>query len=91
VNERKVGIRELKSRLSEWVREVKRGGTIVVTDRGEGVARLVPDSGSVEERIKTLRNSGVLSWSGRRLRPTRPAARLRGKKPVSDIVVENRE
>ena len=43
--ERRIGIRELKSKLSECVREVKGGGTIVVTDRGddiEGDALLVP-------------------------------------------------
>ena len=91
MQERRVGIRELKSKLSECVREVKRGQTIIVTDHGKGVARLVPESESVEERIETLRKSGVISWSGRRLRTTRPEVRIHGKRTVSDILVENRE
>lgn len=91
MQERRVGIRELKSKLSECVREVKRGGTIVVTDHGKGVARLVPEAESVEERIETLRKSGVISWSGHRLRPSRPHVRIHGKRTVSDILVENRE
>ena len=37
-----VGIRELKTRLGSYLREVRRGRTIVVTDRGEPVAELRP-------------------------------------------------
>ena len=41
MTERRIGIRELKSKLSECVREVREGRTIVVTERGRAVARLV--------------------------------------------------
>jgi prevent-host-death family protein len=37
-----VGLRELKNRLSEYVRKVKSGETVLVTDRGEVVAQLSP-------------------------------------------------
>jgi antitoxin (DNA-binding transcriptional repressor) of toxin-antitoxin stability system len=37
-----VGLRELKNRLSEYVREVRRGRSVLVTDRGEVVAELGP-------------------------------------------------
>jgi antitoxin (DNA-binding transcriptional repressor) of toxin-antitoxin stability system len=37
-----VGIRELKNRLSEYVRLVRAGDEILVTDRGEVVAELRP-------------------------------------------------
>lgn len=37
-----VGIRELKNRLSAYVRKVEAGDVIVVTDRGRIVAELVP-------------------------------------------------
>lgn len=37
-----VGIRDLKSRLSEYVARAARGEEIVVTDRNRPVARLVP-------------------------------------------------
>lgn len=42
-----VGIRELKNKLSEYVRQVARGETVLVTDRGTVVAELrapSPDS-----------------------------------------------
>ena len=35
-----VGLRELKNRLSEYVRQVRRGEGVLVTDRGEVVAEL---------------------------------------------------
>jgi len=37
---RAVGIRELKARLSAYLREVERGETVLVTDRGRVVAEL---------------------------------------------------
>jgi prevent-host-death family protein len=41
----KVRIAELKSRLSEYLRLVRRGGTVTVFDRDTPVARLVPVEG----------------------------------------------
>jgi prevent-host-death family protein len=37
-----IGLRELKNRLSHYVRRVRAGHPIQVTDRGEVVAELVP-------------------------------------------------
>lgn len=37
-----VGVRELKNRLSEYLREVRSGEAVLVTDRGDVVAELVP-------------------------------------------------
>jgi prevent-host-death family protein len=37
-----VGIRELKNRLSEYLREVRAGENVLVTDRGEVIAELLP-------------------------------------------------
>ena len=37
-----VGLRELKNRLAEYVRHVRSGEGVLVTDRGEVVAELVP-------------------------------------------------
>jgi antitoxin (DNA-binding transcriptional repressor) of toxin-antitoxin stability system len=37
----KVGLRQLKNRLSHYVRQVRRGHELQVTDRGEVVAELV--------------------------------------------------
>ena len=37
-----VGLRELKNRLSEYVRDVRSGESVLITDRGEVVAEIVP-------------------------------------------------
>ena len=91
MRERSVGIRELKLKLSECVRDVKAGATIVVTEHGRRVARIVPETESLNERLRTLRNAGAILWNGRRLAKTKPIARVRGKRTVAEIVVENRE
>jgi prevent-host-death family protein len=44
-----VGLRELKNRLSEFVREVRSGEAVLVTDRGEVVAELVPPGESTRD------------------------------------------
>lgn len=89
--ERRIGIRELKSTLSECVREVKAGRTIVVTDRGQPVARIIPEGVSLRDRVDALRRAGAIAWSGRRLKMARPAGRNRGSRTVADLVAENRE
>lgn len=46
-----VGVRELKAHLSEHLARVADGETVVVTDRGRPVARIVPfDTGGVVGR-----------------------------------------
>jgi prevent-host-death family protein len=90
--DRHIGIRELKSKLSECVREVRSGGTIVVTEHGHPVARMIAAASSLRERLEVLRNTGGILWSGRRLKPTKPVARVRnGGKTVADLISENRE
>ena len=91
MGERTIGIRELKSTLSECVRQVKSGGTLVVTEHGHPVARIIPEAVSLRERVDALRRAGAIAWSGRRLRPAKPAGTVRGNKTVSDLLIENRE
>jgi len=49
----RVGVRELRQNLSVYLRRVRQGETLEVTERGEPVARLVPLSpgGSVVARL----------------------------------------
>ncbi len=43
-----VGVRELKNRLSEYLRAVKRGERVLITDRGQVVAELRQPSSESE-------------------------------------------
>lgn len=45
-----VGLRELKNRLSEYVARVRSGEGILVTDRGEVVAELIPPGQGIDKR-----------------------------------------
>lgn len=56
---RAVGIRELKNRLSEYVRMVRGGERLLVTDRGEVVAEL---SQPRETTAEVERHPGLARW-----------------------------
>jgi prevent-host-death family protein len=86
-----VGIRDLKARLSEYMQQVKNGQSIVITDHGKPVGRILPVAMSLEERVEVLRKAGLVEWSGKKLRRIKPPAVNRGDKLVSDIVVELRD
>ena len=66
---RRIGIRELKANLSANVGAARAGETIVITDRGAAVARLVPyDAEDALERL-ILEGIATRPQSPRRKRP----------------------
>jgi prevent-host-death family protein len=91
MTEMRVGVRELKSRLSEYLQQVKSGQTITVTERGKPIGQVIPIKPSLEERVLALVEAGLLQWNGKKLEPRRPAAQNRKKKQVSELVVEDRD
>ena len=68
-----VGARELKGRLGHYLRRVRQGQRLVVTDRGQPVAELRPIAGraGLDARLAELEARGVVA---------RPTTRL-GKFP----------
>ncbi len=87
---RSVGVRELKENLSRYLRDVKSGERIVVTERRKRVALLVPvANGEEDDRILDLIRSGVADWSGGKPRGVRPGVRAAGKR-VSRTVLDER-
>ncbi len=86
-----VGIRELKAQLSNYVRRVKAGDTVVITERGKAIGRIVPMERSVEERLQELVAAGVVNWNGQKLETVTPVAYLRGQKTVAELLLEDRE
>lgn len=85
------GIRELKTHLSAYLRRVKAGETIVITDRGTPIGRIVPVGTSLDERMEALGQAGLIAWSGKRLRELAPVARTKGERTVADLLLEDRE
>jgi len=90
MSEVQVGIRELKAHLSEYLRRVKAGETVVVTDRGTPVGRIVPVGEPLTNRLQAMAEAGLLLWSRTKLEPMAPVARARGTRTVADLLVEDR-
>jgi antitoxin (DNA-binding transcriptional repressor) of toxin-antitoxin stability system len=49
---KQVGIAELKSKLSEYLRGVRRGESLAVLDRNTAIAHIVPIRGRTELRVR---------------------------------------
>ena len=89
--ETKVGTRELKNRLSEYLRLVKAGQTVIITERGRVIAHISPSAPTLEERMEALVKTGVVKWNGRKLKPHNPTVINHGRKLASDLVSEGRD
>ncbi len=90
MNEVTVGVRDLKARLSEYLRRVKQGQVVIITDHGKAVGRIMPDYSSVRERMQALSRAGIIDWDGRELNRIIQPAINKGKKQASDILIESR-
>lgn len=86
-----VGIRELKTRLSQYMERVQAGGTVIITDHGRPVGRIIPIGTSLETQLQELVQARLLAWSGKKLARRTPVAHVRGKRTVSDLLIEDRE
>jgi prevent-host-death family protein len=72
---RSAGVREVKARLSELLRDVQLGREWIVTERGKPIARIVPVTakcGSIGDRLKRLEEIGVIERRTRRRLPLPP-------------------
>jgi len=88
--EQTVGIRELKSRLSEYLRAVKAGQTIIITEHGKPVGRIVPPELSVEEKLDAMVKAGLAEWNGEKLGDPKVRARVKDGHSVAQIVIDDR-
>ena len=88
------GIRELKNHLSAYLRKVKAGETITITDRGTPVGRIVPagekNERTLGEKLQALQDAELAEWSGKKFQPREPVAENKGDRMVSDLLLENR-
>jgi len=100
--QRSIEIAELNQQLSSHIQEVQEGATLVITDGGKPVARLLPFTGqkkpasataeaSVDEKLKKLVESGAISWSGNKPARDIPTFKVRGPKSVAEMLLEDRD
>jgi prevent-host-death family protein len=84
------GIKELKNRLSDYLREVKKGEKILVTERKKIIATIVPVGRPDEDsRLFSLAREGFASWKGGKPSGSHHPVKIKGK-TVSEIILEDR-
>ncbi|HEX9670327.1 MAG TPA: type II toxin-antitoxin system prevent-host-death family antitoxin [Thermoanaerobaculia bacterium] len=67
---RTAGVAELKAKLSEHLDRVKRGEEVLITERGQPIAKLVPiDLGSWDERMQRLASQGLVKLPEKKMTP----------------------
>lgn len=60
-----VGIRELKDHLSSYIKKVKRGEIVTITERGRAVAAITSlKEENAKKRLFELVMEGTLTWGG---------------------------
>ncbi len=84
-------IRDLKAKLSEYMRQVKSGKTIVITEHGKPIGRIIPINQSIREKMATLVSAGLINWNNKRLLRLTPGAKTKGDRSLSDILLEDRD
>lgn len=84
----RVPLRLLKNRLGFYLRKVRQGESLLLTDRGRPVARLVPEGSGLEARLQALATLGLLDLGEGRLPDRKPVAHSRAS--VADLLVEER-
>jgi prevent-host-death family protein len=93
-----VGVRDLKNRLSEYLRRVRTGESVLVTDRGEVIAELLPPGQrqtdpAVPAGLLALARRGLATLGtpgGPDLYPALPLAPREGRRSVAQLLEAER-
>ncbi|MGH9490867.1 MAG: type II toxin-antitoxin system Phd/YefM family antitoxin [Terriglobales bacterium] len=87
----RVGARELKARLGTYLRQVRQGRSLIITERGEPVAELRPlaAADSVEAALAEMEARGEMTRGVPG--PLTPLQPIRSRKPLSQTIMEDRE
>jgi prevent-host-death family protein len=87
----RVGVRELKMRLSHHLKRVRKGQRLVVTERGRPVAMLVPaEPASDLAWLHRMVAEGRADWSGGKPTGASRPIRLRSGPTIAETVLEDR-
>lgn len=93
--DRSIGSRELKTRLGTYLRLVREGATLVITDRGHPVAELRPystRSGDLANHLRELTRLGVIGQEVAEHLPLDDFEPVEGRgAPASAAILEDRE
>lgn len=76
---------------SAYLRRVKSGETIIITEYGKPVGRIVPYEQSLDDQLAALQQAGLISWNGQKLAPLTAPAKARRNTNVADLLLEDRD
>ncbi|HIE11855.1 MAG TPA: type II toxin-antitoxin system prevent-host-death family antitoxin [Desulfotomaculum sp.] len=85
-----VGIREIRDRFSRYLKRVKQGETLVVTERNTPIAKLVPADLQAPPEILSLVDSRLASWKGGKPLGLARSPSVRGEKTLAEMITEDR-
>ena len=87
-----VASRELKNRLGKYLKMVRQGRPVQVTDRGEPVALILPaisEPGAADQSLRVLGKGGIRFGLGKLSARRRPA-RMSPGKSIAEMIAEDR-
>jgi len=89
-----VGVRELKNRLTHYLRRTKSGEEVVITERGRPIAVIQPihavrEVATMEAKLAQLAARGLLTLPTGHPRGRLRRVRVRGR-PISETILEDR-
>ncbi|MDO8141560.1 MAG: type II toxin-antitoxin system prevent-host-death family antitoxin [Candidatus Brocadiales bacterium] len=89
----KKGIKEIRDNFTQYLKRVKRGEEIVVTERGKPVALLkpIPEGEGVQEKLESAAMKGLVRLPQREGNiPAHKKIKLTGKS-LTEVILEGRE
>lgn len=87
-----VGLREANMHFSKYLKLVRKGQEVVVTERGNPVAIIKPlmKKETPEDKIKSLEDQGILRRAVKGKLPVGRTIAITGR-PLSETIMEGRE
>ncbi len=87
-----VGLREANMHFSKYLKLVREGHEVVITERGNPVAVIKPimKEGTPDDKIKSLEDRGILRRAVKGKLPLGRTIAITGK-PLSETIIEGRE
>lgn len=85
-----VGIREIKSQFSRYLKRVKQGETLIITERNTPIAKIVPAELEAPPEILGLVDSGLAYWKGGKPLGLARSPSVKGGKTLAEMITEDR-
>ena len=84
-----VEIRQAKSHLGEYLRKVRAGERVVITEHGKPIAEITKPRSAADERLEGMIREGLATWGGGKPRGSKKRVKIKGQ-PISETVIEER-